>query len=144
MRLCHHCRKYNHGWPMRCRYCGAGLEGRLCPRNHVNPVDPSIAFCGECGQPLERTWGAGRSTKVYLLAILIFFLTFIVAILPIAFSKEAPMFSALLSLVVLVIGFRLAFGILPPGGRHLVVQGCKGIGRILSAALFGTGHKGRV
>lgn len=142
MRFCHHCRKYNHGRPLRCRFCGVGLEGRLCPRNHVNPADPSIAFCGDCGQPLERTWGAGRSTKLYLFAILILFVTFVVSLVPMAFSKEAPMLSALLSLLIVVIGFRLAFAILPPSGRHLVVMVWKGVGRLLSAALFGTGHKG--
>lgn len=144
MRLCHHCRRYNAGWPLRCRYCGAGLEGRLCPRNHVNPADPKIAFCGECGQPLERTWGAGSSLKVYLLATLILVVTFFVAILPVAFIKETPMLSVLLSLIILIIGFRLAFGILPPGGRQVVAELCKGIGRLFSTLLFGTGHKGRV
>ena len=64
MRLCHSCRNWNSDWPTRCRHCGVGLDGRLCPRNHVNPVDSLLSFCGECGQPLERTGkivqGAGR------------------------------------------------------------------------------------
>lgn len=115
----------------------------MCPRHHVNPVDPGIAFCGECGQPLEREWGAGSSAKVYLLAVLIFLLAFIVALLPIAFVKEAPMLSALVSLIILIIGFRVALGILPPSGRQFVTQVFTGIGRLLSTALFGTGHKGR-
>lgn len=144
MRLCHNCHKYNVGWPLRCRHCGAGLEGRLCPRNHVNPAGPRIAFCGECGQPLERAWGAGSSVKVYFLATLILVVAFFVAILPTAFIKEAPMLSALLSFLILVIGFRLAFGILPPSGRQFVTQVFKGIGRLLAALLFGTGHKGRM
>src|SRR5437667_9710955 len=62
MRLCRNCRKFNAGEPLRCRYCRAGLVGRLCPRNHINPVDSGVAFCGDCGEPLERTCGAGSST----------------------------------------------------------------------------------
>ncbi len=72
MRLCHSCRSWNSDWPTRCRHCGVGLDGRLCPRNHVNPVDARLSFCGECGQPLERKWGAGFTFVPYVLAFSIF------------------------------------------------------------------------
>ena len=68
MRWCHSCRQYNQGWPVRCRYCSAGLDGRLCPRNHVNPADRRLGFCGECGQPLDQVWGAGFSVRPYLVS----------------------------------------------------------------------------
>lgn len=61
MRWCRHCRHFNLGEPLRCRYCRVGLIGRLCPRNHLNPADPDLAFCGDCGQPLEEQSGAGRA-----------------------------------------------------------------------------------
>ncbi|MDE3179714.1 MAG: zinc ribbon domain-containing protein [Acidobacteriota bacterium] len=143
MRVCHHCGNYNAGWPVRCRYCGAGLEGRMCPRHHVNPIDSRIAFCGECGQPLERTWGAGPATRVYVLALLVSAVTFAVALLPIVFGKEAPMLRGLISFLILVVGLRLAVSILPPGGRRVLLALWSGVGRILSMVFFGTGNKGR-
>src|SRR5437867_7894986 len=53
---------------MRCRYCAAGLAGRLCTRNHVNPLDWRLTFCGDCGAPLQRISGAGFSVRPYLIA----------------------------------------------------------------------------
>src|SRR5689334_13893383 len=54
MRWCANCRKFNSGKPLRCGFCGQSLSGRLCERNHINPADPKLAFCGDCGKPLEK------------------------------------------------------------------------------------------
>jgi hypothetical protein len=79
MRWCHHCRHYNQGWPSRCRYCRSGLDGRLCPRNHVNPADRHLGFCGECGEPLERVWGAGFSFRPYAVSAAVLLATVLIA-----------------------------------------------------------------
>src|SRR5439155_15665171 len=118
MRFCYNCRKWNSEWPTRCHYCGVGLEGRLCPRNHVNPVDSRLAFCGECGQPLERKCCAGFSLVPYVLALSIFIGTMLLCALVTLFAKEDPVMSILVVLVILVIGFRVAFHILPPWVRN--------------------------
>lgn len=143
MRLCHLCRKWNSGWPLRCRICGAGLEGRLCPRNHVNPTDRSLAFCGDCGQPLERNCGTGISFTPYLLAFAILLLTGSSATVILLLAREAPVTSSLLALALIVIGVRLAVGILPPSARNLIAYIFKGLLNLLLMALFGTGDKGR-
>ncbi len=143
MRWCKNCSKVNSGWPVRCRYCAVGLDGRLCPRNHVNPVDPVLSFCGECGQPLERKWGAGFSFMPYLVAVLITVTTGILASLPLLFAQEAPMTSVLIALILLVVGLRWALQILPPSARNLIAAISRGTGNLLFTALFGTGNKGR-
>jgi len=142
MRWCSHCRRYNTGWPMRCHYCSAGLAGRLCKRNHINPPDPHLAFCGECGEPLERSWGAASSLRVYGLAFLIVLLTVFVSALPILLAKEEPMLSPLIALLILIVGFRLAVGILPPAGRSFLAFAFRGICNLISTIFFGTGLKG--
>lgn len=48
MKYCPHCQQWNHGRPMRCRYCGRTWYVRLCPAGHVNPINAN--FCGECGR----------------------------------------------------------------------------------------------
>lgn len=120
MHYCRNCRKWNHGWPLRCRYCCAGLEGRLCPSGHVNPPDRSLAFCGDCGKPLEAR-GGGFSFKPYLLASGIAMLTLLLAALVIEISQaDAPVVTAIMVLVIVVVGFRLVFRILPPWVSGLV------------------------
>src|SRR5713226_7220387 len=114
MRFCHNCRQWNTQWPTRCRHCGVGLEGRLCPRNHVNPIDSRLAFCGECGQPLERKWGAGFAIRPYVLALSVLVGTLLLSALVGFVAKGDPMMSALIVLVILVIGLRVVFQILPP------------------------------
>src|SRR5438128_4789993 len=115
MRYCRSCRKWNTDWPLRCRYCRAGLEGRLCPSGHVNPPDPSLAFCGECGKPLEQKWGAGFSLKPYILAFGVLMVTLLLSIAATHIGQtDAPFVSGLIVLIILIIGFRLAFRILPP------------------------------
>ena len=57
MKYCQHCQQWNHGRPMRCRYCGRTWNVKLCQAGHVNPIDAN--FCGECGrgnlsEPAER------------------------------------------------------------------------------------------
>ena len=139
MRWCGNCRKFNADWPVRCRYCGAGLEGRLCPRNHVNPVDSKIAFCGECGGVLERRSGAAFSVVPYLFAVG----SFLAAVTAGAFVLVVAvqtLFSALVFLGLLFLGIRLAFGILPPSSRRFTA---KMFGALLEG-LLGTGNKGRV
>ena len=143
MRWCHHCRKYNSDWPLRCRYCGAGLEGRLCPRNHVNPPDFRLAFCGDCGQPLQRTWGAGFSVRPYLVAFFVVIATVALSSFVLSFSTEVPMLSLLLVLIMLIVGFRLAVQILPPSARNLIAFLFTGVTNLLFAVFFGTGNKGK-
>ena len=140
MRFCHHCRKFNAGDPTRCRYCRAGLTGRLCPRNHVNPVDSVVAFCGECGEPLERECGAGRipARPIALgIGVLMLFLMFI-AILS-SSQLQCQFFGMLIIFGLLVLGLRFAFGLLPAWARHVtgsVVRGLVGF-------VLGTGNKGK-
>src|SRR5437899_374398 len=124
---------------MRCRNCGVGLEGRMCARHHVNPFDPRLSFCGECGQPLERKWGAGFSVVPYVLAFAISLGTILLSALVISFANEAPMTSALIALVILVIGFRIAFQILPPWVRNAAND----VAQFLLRLVLGTGNKGR-
>ena len=101
---------FNAGWPFRCHYCGAGLEGRLCRSGHVNQSDASLVFCGECGKLLEKTWGAGFSPVPYPLGITVMLGT--LALAEIAWwliSPYEPVLNALVVLAILIVGFRLAF-----------------------------------
>src|ERR1700680_262651 len=109
MRWCGHCGKVNSGWPSQCRHCAAGLDGRLCPRGHVNPIAPDLAFCGECGQPLERKCGAGFSVRPYLLAAAIFACTLLLflGLAMLASREEAAPMLLLVALIILVAGTRL-------------------------------------
>ena len=130
----------NNGWPGRCRHCAAGLDGRLCKRGHVNPVDTGLAFCGECGQPLERKCGAGFSAKPYLFAVCILACAGVLCfgLLILAQRQEAALMSLVFALIILVVGVRFAFQILPPWARNLVRDT---IGFLLRLVL-GTGNKG--
>ena len=140
MHYCLNCRKWNTDWPQRCRYCGAGLEGRLCPSGHINPPDRSIAFCGDCGKPLESKWGAGFSFKPYLLGVGILMATgFLCGAVAGIGQPEAPFATAIVVLVMLVLAFRFAFRIMPPWVSKLVLD----ITSLLLRLMFGTGIKGR-
>lgn len=140
MRWCGHCGKVNNGWPGRCRYCAAGLDGRLCPRGHVNPIGTGLAFCGECGQPLERKCGAGFSAKPYLLAASIFGCSVLLSLGMLIFAarEETVFMSLIIALVILVVGVRTAFQILPPWTRNLVRDAFNFLLRLV----LGTGNKG--
>jgi hypothetical protein len=144
MHYCRNCRKWNDGWPLRCRYCSAGLEGRLCPSGHVNPPDRDLQYCGDCGRPLESKWGAGFSFQPYLLALGVVIITLLLsaAIAHLdhyAGQADAPLVTAIMVLVIVVVGFRLAFRILPPWVANF-------IGDVVSffiRLILGTGIKGK-
>lgn len=140
MTFCRNCRKFNVGEPVRCRYCRAGLAGRLCPRNHVNPVDGHVAFCGECGQPLERECGAGsfhlRVVGVTVGLIILFIV--LIAILTNA-QLQQQLFQMLIVLGLLVLGLRFAFGLLPSWAQHFLGWVVRGIVNLV----LGTGNKGK-
>lgn len=139
MRYCRNCRKWNTDWPLRCRYCSAGLEGRLCPSGHINPPDAHVVFCGDCGKPLEQKWGAGFSFKPYILALGVFMVTLLLSIAVTDMSQtDAPLPSALIVLIILIIGFRLAFRIVPPW----VGKSISDIISFFMRLIFGTGIKG--
>jgi hypothetical protein len=118
MRWCHHCRHYNSGWPPRCRYCAAGLAGRLCTRNHVNPLDWRLTFCGECGAPLTRISGAGLSVRPYVVAGGIWLAAWALVGLLVLIGARAPEIALALMLVILALGSYLAWQVLPPAGQQ--------------------------
>lgn len=120
MRWCRHCRSFNTGWPVRCRHCAAGLAGRLCPRNHVNPSDPQLAFCGDCGQPLSLAFGGGFSIQPYAVAGGIFVVSVGGALALLTVVSHLGLIAVLASLVVLASGGRLAYKLLPPSGQRSV------------------------
>jgi hypothetical protein len=138
MRWCRNCRKFNTGWPFRCRYCAAGLDGRLCPSGHVNPADMHLAFCGECGRPLEKQWGGGFSIIPYFAGCLVIIATIAAAVFVSSLSTHDALFSALVALVIVVFGVRTAFRILPPWVRSATLD----FFSLLLRLVFGTGLKG--
>jgi hypothetical protein len=140
MRYCRHCRKWNAGEPLRCRFCSAGLAGRLCPSGHVNPPDRHLAYCGDCGKPLEQRWGAGFSFKPYLLGAGVLMATVLIStLLQYAGHADAPVVTAIMVLIIVVIGFRLAFRILPPWVGTFIGEAASFFMRLI----LGTGIKGR-
>jgi hypothetical protein len=150
VRYCDHCRNWNTQWPMRCRYCGAGLDGRICRRNHVNPLDPRLAFCGECGEPLLKHSGAGSSFRLCLLSAVVLFCGLMFSALPLVFAKDYPLLSFFVTICLLLIVFRLALQLLPPSLRQIIESVFGALGMVLSGLarfifnlVFGTGHKGR-
>src|SRR5712691_1228683 len=120
MRWCHYCRHYNTGWPMRCRYCAAGLAGRLCTRNHVNPLDWRLTFCGDCGAPLQRVSGAGFSFRPYLIAGAIWLVTCAVISVLWLVRDLAPGIVLVVMLAVGMLGGYLGWQILPPSAQRVV------------------------
>jgi hypothetical protein len=138
MRWCKNCGKVSSGWPARCRYCSVGLDGRLCPRGHVNPTDPRISFCGECGQPLERKCGAGFSSTPYLLALGVLTSMSLLFVLTTLVFKENPAMTALVALLILIFGLRLVFQILPPAAKSFAQEAVN----LFLRLVFGTGNKG--
>jgi hypothetical protein len=150
MRYCTHCRKWNSQWPTRCRFCAAGLDGRICRRNHVNPLDWRLAFCGECGEPLLKHSGAGSSLRLCLLSASVLFSGLLIAALPLMFAKEYPLLSFFLTLCILLIVLRLALQLLPPALRQFIESVFGALGMLLSGLtrfifglLFRNTHKGR-
>jgi len=140
MKFCRNCRKFNVGEPMRCRYCRAGLVGRLCPRNHVNPVDAHVAFCGECGQPLERECGAGSSLARVVGVTMGCLMLFIVLVAILSSTQlQQQLFEMLIVLGLLILGLRFAFGLLPSWARHLLGSVTRGILNLI----LGTSNKGK-
>src|SRR5438093_848804 len=105
---------------MRCRYCAAGLAGRLCTRNHVNPLDWRLTFCGDCGAPLTRISGAGFSMRPYLVAGGIWLATWIVIGLLVMLGDRAPGIAMLLVLGIGTLGSYLAWQVLPPAGQRVL------------------------
>jgi hypothetical protein len=130
---------WNTGKPLRCRFCSAGLEGRLCPSGHVNPPDRHLAFCGDCGKPLEEKWGAGFSFKLYLLGLGVLVVTlFLSAAVTHMGQMDAPVVTAIVVLVIVIVGFRLTFRILPPWVRTFTGDTMNFLVRLM----LGTGNKG--
>ena len=145
MRWCKNCRDFNTGWPFRCHYCGAGLDGRLCPSGHVNPPDASLVFCGECGKLLEQKWGAGFSIIPYALGISMALTTIVLATLWVLLSTWDPVLNALVVLAIVIFGFRIAFSIVPPWVRNIISSLLSLLFDLLNSLLrlvFGTGIKG--
>jgi hypothetical protein len=141
MRRCRNCRQFNIGWPFRCRYCGAGLDGRLCPSGHVNPTDATLVFCGECGKPLEKNWGAGCSAVPYLLGLGVLMLAVVLAAIWLLVSPFEPVLNALVVLAILILGVRVASSIVPPWMRSLISDLLSFLFSALRYAL-GVGGKG--
>jgi len=146
MRWCSNCHNFNAGWPFRCFYCGAGLDGRLCPSGHVNPPDANLNFCGTCGRQLEPKWGSGGSPIPYALGFSVMLLTIVLAWFTWwLMSPSEPMLNALVMLAILAIGFRFAFSLVPPWLRNLtfdVLSACLSLIGSLLRVIFGTGIKG--
>jgi hypothetical protein len=139
MKFCRNCRKFNAGEPVRCRYCRAGLIGRLCPRNHVNPVDSQLAFCGECGQPLERECGAGTSlVRVSAIVLGGLMMLFVLSALLCSSEVQGQLLGMLVVFAIIILGLRFAFGLLPAWARNLLGSVTRGILNFV----LGTGNKG--
>jgi hypothetical protein len=146
MRWCTGCKKFNSGKPLRCGYCGASLSGRLCERNHINPSDPKLAFCGDCGKPLEKSGGTGGSSMISSLMgqpklLLIALAVGAVVGLWWLVSRAWMQYQIGSSVVVLVIVFgllRLVLKILPVSIRNFLCVVLKAVVELL----LGTGNKG--
>jgi hypothetical protein len=104
----------------------------------VNPTDPRLSFCGECGQPLERKCGAGFSPAPYLLASAVLASMMLLCGLVTLVFKENPTMGALVALLILIFGLRLVFPILPPEAKTFAREAVN----LLLRVLFGTGNKG--
>ena len=142
MRWCHHCHHYNTNDVVRCRYCGKGVAGRLCPRNHLNPPHRKLAYCGQCGDALETPYGAGFSFRPYVLALTVLALAGALAGALIAHWEDfiplvslfagpqgqaselvrflTPVLVFLLGLLLMAAGGGLAHQILPPFGQKVM------------------------
>ncbi len=144
MRWCHNCRHFNTDWPFRCRYCGVGLEGRLCSSGHVNPPNASLVFCGECGKRLDP-WGGRFSAIPYLWGLIVLVFTITVAVAWVEVSGFHPVVNALVVFAILVFGFRTAFQLVPLWLRSLIGGVLGAFFSVLKALLgfvFGIGIKG--
>jgi len=121
VRWCGNCRRFNTGWPVRCRYCAAGLAGRLCPRSHINPVDPGLSFCGECGQPLSQAFGGAFSMRPYVISAGIFLVCIGASLLVLSQAGRLGFGPVVLVLAAAAFYIRFAHRILPPSGQRLVM-----------------------
>jgi hypothetical protein len=139
MRWCRYCGKVNGGWPLRCRFCGIGLAGRLCPRNHISPADCRLTYCGECGGPLEPKSGSGLTwlTSVVAIGLVSLGLGGAFLLLYSSLAQEAPMTSLLIAAALLLLATRMAIQILPPSAREALAWMFSGFGRTVYLVLFG-------
>jgi hypothetical protein len=131
VRWCSNCRMFNVGAPQRCRYCSAGLEGRLCPAGHVNPPDKGLVHCGQCGRMLEARWGSSGSWRVWLVGVVVMILTLIVAAVVANFSPEQSFITVLMVAVIMVLGFRFGFSLLPSWVRDMMAEAASFLLRML-------------
>ncbi len=140
MRWCSNCRMFNVGAPQRCRYCSAGLEGRLCPSGHVNPPDKNLVYCGDCGKPLEPQWGSGGSWRVSILGVMVMALALIVAtaVADLGSGGQSLITVTMVGLI-LLIGFRLGFRLIPAWVRDMTAE----VLSLLLRTVLGTGIKGK-
>src|SRR5437867_4241145 len=112
---------------MRCRYCAAGLAGRLCTRNHVNPLDWRLTFCGDCGAPLQRVSGAGFSSRPYLVAGGLWLSTVMLMSLVWLARGLAPGIVFGMIVVVGALGGYLGWQVLPPMAQHVLTILVRGV-----------------
>src|SRR2546430_7845971 len=93
--------------------CGPGRPA--LPLRPRQPARPAPGLLGECGKPLERKWGAGFSVKPHLLALGVLMVTLLLSFAVTHIGQaDAPVVTLLIVLVIIILGFRLAFRILPP------------------------------
>lgn len=113
MKYCPFCKQWNHGKPMRCRYCGRTWNVKLCSAGHVNPIEAN--FCGECGTP-NLSEPAGRHPliiRIFKYLKYLFFLYFIyIGLLIILELFQVPIkdyhISLIISIVILAYGLNFA------------------------------------
>lgn len=113
MKYCPHCQQWNHGRPMRCRYCGRTWYVRLCRAGHVNPINAN--FCGVCGQgnlsePAERQSLFYRIT-IWVKRLLYLFLVSVGLMIIIDILTNKPtdtQITFLLAILILIIGVNFA------------------------------------
>ncbi len=110
MKYCPNCQQWNHGKPIRCRYCSRTWNVKLCSLGHVNPIDAN--YCGECGRA-ELSEPAGTNSlinqiislfkyvKVLILAVTIVSMSVSIFQNGLGYSQIAIVLSIALLLVVL-------------------------------------------
>ncbi len=112
MKYCPHCQQWNHGRPMRCRYCGRTWNVRLCPSGHLNPRNAN--FCGECGSGNLSDPTEGQSLFVRIICLIknIFLIAIVILLIHFVFSRitSSPsdtQLTYILTIILLVFGFNL-------------------------------------
>ena len=115
MKFCPYCKQWNHGKPMRCRYCARTWNVKLCPGGHVNPVTAN--FCGECGRA-NLSEPAGRNSIIgwifqslkYLFYLWLIYVGLMI-IYEISQSEvHGDHITLLLAIVILILGLNFALG----------------------------------